>query len=338
MEQYQDSSESLSIKNYEFLPDGTLKCWARIAKVGTYDYGSHKQEITEDTLFERQSLDSIVGRPVTLEHPPTFIMSVADRQKYHIGTALQEAVKETDGDDIYLTVPLIIWDKESIDSIVEKKVNQFSPGYLADKVKDSDRIVQKDRRYNHFSLTQSGRGGDTVRALVDSNVTLQKEEKNTMNVETVTPAAPTPPTVQPEPEPVPVPVPVPVPEPVPTPTPAPAAPPSPQPETQTDSVFGTVKTLVKLHAEYRDSFVNAGIEPDYNWTVEELKRRVVAVKTGKDATALNESQCDAVLSFLDNEQTTKNTDSLTVPRSQVDPTTEAEIKYLQRLESAYKSR
>ena len=341
--QYQDSSESLAIKNWEFLPDGTLKCWARIAKVGTYDYGSHKQEVSADTLFDSQSLDSIVGRPVTLEHPPSFIMSVAERKQHQIGTALQETIKEIDGDETYLTIPLIVWDEAAISDIVNKKVNQFSPGYNAKPVQDSNKIIQKDRRYNHFSLTVSGRGGEGVRALVDSNVTLTQESQkmqvnpptNTVK-EPVTEPAPNPPTVPPQA------VPELVPTPVPAPTPAPVTPPSePAPQPQQDSA--KIAELVRLHAQYQDSFQTAGITQDYNWTSEELKRRIVTLQTGKDATALNESQCDAILTFLtpamaETPQTSVSvTDSVTVPNVKGTPD-DAEAAYMKRLENAYKTR
>lgn len=341
-EQYQDSSDSLTIKNYEFLPDGTLKCWARIAKSGVYDYGSHKEEIPESTLFDSASLNSIVGRPITLEHPPSFIMSVSDRAKYQIGTALQEAVKEIDNNETYLTIPMIIWDKPAIDAIVEKKVNQFSPGYHASKEKTDSKIIQKDRRYNHFSLTANGRGGESVRALVDSNVTLQTQPENTketMQVNGTTTETPVQPQQVPEIVPNPPTQPMPT-EPVTVPaTPAqtPQQPTQPQqvPETQTDSI-GTVETLVRLHSEYRDSFTAAGIVPDYKWTSTELKRRIVALKTGKDATNLNESQCDAVLSFL--ETGTQAKETVTVPTQTKDSVEDCESKYLQRLENAYKTR
>lgn len=346
-EQYQDSASGLTIKNYEILPDGTLKCWVRLAKTGVYDYGSHQQVIESSELFNQDSLNTLVGQPITLEHPPSFILTTQDRKQHQIGTILQEFVKEIDNDVEYLAAPVIVWEDSAIESIKNKKINQFSPGYYADKEEKDGKIYQRNRRYNHVALTEMGRGGDKVCALVDSvkptteqpkvenknNVTLT-ETMQVDNSTTVTPDKIVQPgSVPPTPIVVPQTVPAVVPDVVPTQQPTTPAQTPPAEVVKVDR--DAVAALVKIHAQYHTDLITAGIEPDYSWSAEELKRRVVAVKTGKDATQLSESQCDAILNFL---VVGTVQDSVILPNKnqQQDSVSDAEKKRIERIENAYK--
>lgn len=343
-EQFLDSASGLTIKNYEILPDGSLKCWVRIAKTGVYDYGSHQQIIESSELFNEDSLNTLVGQPITLEHPPKFILSTQERKQYQIGTILQEFVKEIDNGVEYLAAPALVWEDAAVEGIKSKRINQFSPGYYADKEEKDGKIYQRNRRYNHVALTEMGRGGDKVCALVDSvnsSVDTPIEDKNNVTLTTETKVMPpeltttvtpekttqpgtipqTPVVVPQTPATVPAVVPDVVPNVVPAPEPAKVDP-------------QAVASLVKIHAQYQSDLVAAGIEPDYSWTPEELKRRVIAIKFGKDATGLTESQCDAILDFMSPSQAQ---DSVVLPeKQQQDSVSDAEKKRIERIENAYK--
>lgn len=174
-----DSIERDPIKNYKKLPDGSLMAWLRVARTGELDYGSHKQVVPPDTLFDSDSMRSLVGVPVTLEHPPGMVVSLADRKKYAVGTVLQEIVQEThDGQSPdFLTAAVLIWDEPTIQALEKGQFREVSSGYFATKepVQDSAPLFRQTKReYNHIALTGAGRAGTDVRILMDSQTSVSE--------------------------------------------------------------------------------------------------------------------------------------------------------------------
>jgi hypothetical protein len=161
------------VQKFKNLPDGSLLAWLRVARTGELDYGSHKQIVPAETLFDSDSMRSLVGVPVTLEHPPGMVLSLADRRKHSVGTVLQEIVQEThDGDNpSFLTAAALIWDEPTILALEKGQFREVSSGYFATKepVQDSPSLFRQTRReYNHLALTGAGRAGAEVRILMDS--------------------------------------------------------------------------------------------------------------------------------------------------------------------------
>jgi hypothetical protein len=167
-----DSITAEPIKNYKKLPDGSLVAWLRVARTGELDYGDQKQYVPPDTLFDNNSMRSLVGVPVTLEHPPGMILNLANRQKYSIGTVMQEVVQEThDGNPTgYLTASALIWHEGAIQELEKGNFREVSSGYFAntEPMQDSRTLKQVQRTYNHIALTQSGRAGAEVKILMDT--------------------------------------------------------------------------------------------------------------------------------------------------------------------------
>jgi len=167
-----DSITAEPVKNYRKLPDGSLIAWLRVARTGELSYGDRKQYVPPDTLFDNNSMRTLVGAPVTLEHPPGMILSLSDRQKYSVGTVMQEVVQETqDGNPTgYLTASALIWDEPTIKALEQGLFREVSSGYFAntEPIQDSNDLKQVHRSYNHIALTQSGRAGAEVKILMDT--------------------------------------------------------------------------------------------------------------------------------------------------------------------------
>jgi hypothetical protein len=167
-----DSIKEEPVKNYRKLPDGSLMAWLRVARTGELSYGDRKQYVPPDTLFDNNSMRTLVGVPVTLEHPPGMILSLSDRQKYSVGTIMQEVVQEThDGNPTgYLTASALIWDENTISALEQGLFREVSSGYFAatEPMQDCSDLKQVQRTYNHIALTQSGRAGAEVKILMDT--------------------------------------------------------------------------------------------------------------------------------------------------------------------------
>ena len=163
------------ISRHKLLPDGSLLVWGRIARTGELDYVGHKQLIDSDTLFNPDSINTLVGKPITLEHPPGAITSLADRTKYAVGTVLQEIVREQDSNTEYLTAAALIWDKSVIDMVLSGQISDLSAGYMVTKEKVNDSLYRQVKRdYNHVAITRAGRAGKSVGLLTDSKAEIGK--------------------------------------------------------------------------------------------------------------------------------------------------------------------
>jgi len=132
---------------------------------------------TEEHIFARESLESLRGKPITLEHPTEMVDS-ENIKKYGMGTMLD--VGKRDGDNII--VDLVIQDKALIDKVAPEDENgerhisndfrDLSLGYSAKLLpcKDSNEFVQTNIEYNHLAVVKEGRA---AHALIRDN---QNEE------------------------------------------------------------------------------------------------------------------------------------------------------------------
>lgn len=161
-----------AIKNYELLDDGSLLCWITIGCTGELVYNEGKQNrieiVNSDTLYNEQSINTAIGRPILLNHPPKpIISSLSERQRYGKGTTLQEIVKTNENGKDYLNISSLITDKSLINMIMSGEISQISPCYRAEKEEvNSDGVakyLQKNRLYNHFAFCKEGRHGDQVK-------------------------------------------------------------------------------------------------------------------------------------------------------------------------------
>jgi len=150
-------------------PEGFLNCYMRVAKVGDLQYrnadGSTRTEyVSEGTLFNADSTNTLKGKPVTLEHPPALL--TAETAKDYLTGSTLNLVKY---DGSFLGVMATIHDKPTIDAVRSGKAREVSCGYTCDLVKRADgKYEQKNRQYNHVAITRKGRAGSSVAVHMDS--------------------------------------------------------------------------------------------------------------------------------------------------------------------------
>lgn len=133
------------------LPDGTIR----------------KEYVPAETLFNSDSLNSLIGAPVTVEHPGVLNSDNASQHS-------RGSVPKADADGEKLKVGVVITAKDAIESVKSGK-RQLSPGYRAELDFTPGEYqgikydaVQTRRVYNHLAIVSSARGGPECRLHLDS--------------------------------------------------------------------------------------------------------------------------------------------------------------------------
>ena len=158
-----------SIKSYEKSAEGFLSVYLTVSRIGDLHYqrsdGTVESEfLSEKELFNEDSLASLVGKPITLNHPKEPVNSSNIRQ-YIRGSVSHKVVK----DSPFLTVLAVVHDQEAVKAIEDGSARQVSAGYVTELVKDfNGRLCQTNRKYNHISLVPVGRAGSEVKVHLDS--------------------------------------------------------------------------------------------------------------------------------------------------------------------------
>lgn len=143
------NADSQKIKNFEETKEGYLKLWLAVGVANqNLTYDSRVEYIDKDALLSKESMDTAVGKPLALNHPPSAI-TAANRQQLSIGTSLQEYAM--DSDTLYMAS--IVWEPSTVAKIKAGEYGYTSSAYEAVKKPQSDsRIRQESRHYNHFSV------------------------------------------------------------------------------------------------------------------------------------------------------------------------------------------
>lgn len=155
--------------------EGYLSGSAAVAKVGVLTYylkdGSTRRElVTEETLFNEDSMSSLKMKPITNQHPQSKLVNSRTVKEHKVGFT-GENIKR-DGE--YLTTPVVITDNDAIES-VDGGTQELSPGYkceiliqkgTTDDGKEYDAIQMK-RTYNHVAICDKARGGSDLRLNLD---------------------------------------------------------------------------------------------------------------------------------------------------------------------------
>ena len=160
--------------------DGFLKVRARAARTGIYDYAGHevdprnehglrdKQTVKVyrpgDQVFDRASLASFIGKPITDDHPTQPV--TRDNWRDHARGTIMGAVR--DGE--YVAFDLMLTDGATIDAIEAGK-RELSNGYATDLKFESGTApdgtaydaVQTSISGNHIALVDKGRAGSDCR-------------------------------------------------------------------------------------------------------------------------------------------------------------------------------
>jgi len=177
MESVSLDSAMLKDKNFALrqLSDGYVVCMPRIARTGLQEYlgiEMGRPELDkvivyrpEGEVFSKDAIKTLVGKPVTIEHPDVPI--TADNWRdFAVGHVGDEILR--DGE--FIRVPLHLMDAKAVEEVKSGR-SQLSVGYSA-IVEWADGVTPKGEKYhakqtairaNHVAITHTARGGPQLR-------------------------------------------------------------------------------------------------------------------------------------------------------------------------------
>lgn len=157
-------------ENIKETPEGYLICeGVALARLGELEY--FKEELPElfnvlvdvekiivkrtaNDLFDKHTMASFEGKPVTLNHPPEFV-NPENWREFSVGV-IENVRVESDK----LVADLVIVDKRAIDVVKGGAKRELSLGYDADYIENGDgTFSQKNILGNHVAIVESGRCG-----------------------------------------------------------------------------------------------------------------------------------------------------------------------------------
>lgn len=169
----------------ETQPNGYLSLLATITRTGVFTY-HYMNELGEaitvrqlrhpDDVFEPGSLQSLMGIPLTNEHPHEFLEPENSANKV-VGMASDRPKEITlDGDgEKYLQQQVTIFDPDTIEDVLSGHKRELSLGYTLDHDETPGEwngqaydVRQKNIRYNHLSVVKKARGGPLCRFNLDA--------------------------------------------------------------------------------------------------------------------------------------------------------------------------
>ncbi|WP_417643829.1 DUF2213 domain-containing protein [Acinetobacter baumannii] len=171
----------------EITPEGYLLCRdVPIARIGTLMYADGEVPVTadntgliiiyrgEDVLFDPITIASAEGKPVTDDHPADWV--TPDNWKELSKGFVKDVRRGEGGDSDYLVADILVTDKETIQKVLDGKV-EISLGYDADYTETSKgKGLQSNIRVNHIALVEKGRCGSRC-SIGDSFMSAKKTQK-----------------------------------------------------------------------------------------------------------------------------------------------------------------
>jgi len=171
---------------------GFLEGKAPVAKTGVLTYVMNdgsllKELVTEEALFNVDSMNSLKMKPVTNNHPLEGEVDSSNADFRQVGSTGETVEKEGE----FLMTTLVVTNGDSLEDI-EMGRQQLSPGYDVEllfspgvfKGEQFD-AVQITRTYNHLAIVDSARGGNDIRLRLDSvgasgyeKLSMQNKNKN----------------------------------------------------------------------------------------------------------------------------------------------------------------
>lgn len=166
---------------FEETPEGYLQGTAIITNIGVFPYMTEDGVVREarkpEDVFDEATIASIIGKPVTNEHPRVQV-NVDNINEYQVGLTGNTPIN----DQLYLAVPMTITDKETIADIKSGRKSALSCGYSAELVKEDGNFLgtrydyrQTNIRMNHVAVVPAGRAGDAARIRMDGALAPIKE-------------------------------------------------------------------------------------------------------------------------------------------------------------------
>ncbi|MFX5295243.1 DUF2213 domain-containing protein [Acinetobacter baumannii] len=171
----------------EITPEGYLLCRdVPIARIGTLMYADGEVPVAadntgliiiyrgEEVLFDPITIASAEGKPITDDHPADWV--TPDNWK-ELSKGFGKDVRRGEGaDSDYLMADLLVTDKETIQKVLDGKV-EISLGYDADYTETSKgKGLQSNIRVNHIALVEKGRCGSRC-SIGDSFMSAKKTQK-----------------------------------------------------------------------------------------------------------------------------------------------------------------
>lgn len=186
LKQYNMTLDAKAVLDYT--PEGFLSVPAVLTRAGVFDYPERgrKELRPADEVFNKDSMDSIVGKSITFLHPEEMV-DVRNVKKYEIGTVLGPVEKV----DNFLKAKLVFKDQDAIEFIEKSRKRkedvQLSCGYFDDDDPTPGEhegekydVVQRNIRYNHIAIVAQGRAGKDVRLILDHKVNNNDKNGGTM--------------------------------------------------------------------------------------------------------------------------------------------------------------
>jgi len=177
-----DYSDFKATKTDEgFLVDSPI-----VARIGIQDYlradGTTRRELRlPEEVFSADSLASMRGKPITVEHPGSGKVTSKDAHRVTVGTILSEGKQDGDNvrTDITIHTPDSIGDRREL-SLGYTAILDETPGDWNGQKYDA---IQRTIRVNHLSVVKRGRAG-VARLNMDSNeeVFINQQEQQTMSM------------------------------------------------------------------------------------------------------------------------------------------------------------
>lgn len=136
-----------------------------------------------EEVFKKESLDTYINAPVTMEHPDSFINvdNIKDLGKGSISTYWEE--KENDVS--YVCSDVVVTDKALINTIMNGNKVEFSPGYTQDLVHEKGEykgisydFKQTNIKINHIASVEKGRCLGSCKITADNKAIIKSKNKN----------------------------------------------------------------------------------------------------------------------------------------------------------------
>lgn len=179
VDEYIRLDSTFEIGKWERTPEGYLKATAIVAREDTLDYPEEgrSEYVSEEAL--KSGAESLLHKPVTLEHPPSGKVDDSDWREHAVGVVVESRY---DSDLRAIVAGIVVYDKHAVDAVLRENIKEVSPGYRAAVVADPTYGYRQVRRAsNHLAITRAGRGGPEAAIRLDSQgrTATQHEENMT---------------------------------------------------------------------------------------------------------------------------------------------------------------
>lgn len=181
VQRYDYSNFTATKTDEGFLVDSPI-----VARIGIQEYrradGTVQRELRlPEEVFHPDSLASMRGKPITVDHPKTGKVTSKDAHRVTVGTILAEGKQDGDNvrTDITIHSPDAIGDRREL-SLGYTAILDETPGVWNGQEYDA---IQRTIRVNHLSVVKHGRAG-VARLNMDSDeeVFINQQEQQTMTV------------------------------------------------------------------------------------------------------------------------------------------------------------